>query len=146
MTLTRAFRVASTEVTQAQFKQLMGYNPAFHQACGAACPVEWVHWHEAAAYCNALSALRGAPRCYSCSGAGDKVRCEPAGADPYACAGFRLPDLSSGTLAPDETQVHAEGPPFRAFSNDARRALGAAAHAAVRIERDAVAPAPGLLC
>jgi len=91
VTLSRGFEVSATEVTQAQFLKAMGYNPSFHQACGKECPVEWVHWHEAAAYCNALSAMRGVAGCYSCTGAKDAVRCKPAGAGVHACKGFRLP-------------------------------------------------------
>ena len=91
VTLTRGFEIAATEVTQKQFKAVLGYNPSFLQACGGDCPVEWVHWHEAAAYCNALSAMRSVSGCYSCSGAKDAVRCKPAGADIRSCKGFRLP-------------------------------------------------------
>ena len=90
VTLGKGFQISATEVTQQQFEKVMGYNPSFHKACGKDCPVEWVSWHEAAAYCNGLSALRSVARCYSCTGAKDAVRCTPAGA-PYACVGFRLP-------------------------------------------------------
>ena len=91
VTLTRPFEISATEVTRQQFKTALGYDPSFHEACGMDCPVEWVNWHEAAAYCNALSAMRGVARCYSCSGAKDAVRCAQSGADIHACKGFRLP-------------------------------------------------------
>ena len=90
VTLEGGFQISATEVTQQQFDKLMGYNPSFHKACGKGCPVEWVTWHEAAAYCNALSALRSVARCYTCSGAKDAVRCTPA-SPPHACQGFRPP-------------------------------------------------------
>jgi len=90
VTLTRAFVMAATEVTQGQYRKLMGKNPAFHSACGDACPVDWVSWHEAAAYCNALSALKGVAGCYQCSGAAGQTRCQPSG-KPGSCAGYRLP-------------------------------------------------------
>jgi len=92
VTLTRDLLVSATETTQGQYRALMGKSPAFHGACGDACPVEWVTWHEAAAYCNALSALKGLSACYSCSGAADKTRCALFGSgQPAACRGFRLP-------------------------------------------------------
>jgi formylglycine-generating enzyme required for sulfatase activity len=90
VTLTRGFDLAETEVTQEQFESLMGYNPSFQVACGAQCPVDWVSWHEAAAYCNLLSAAKKLKGCYSCTGAGPDVNCSPSG-DLLGCAGFRLP-------------------------------------------------------
>ncbi|MDI7268691.1 MAG: formylglycine-generating enzyme family protein, partial [Myxococcota bacterium] len=71
----------------------MGYNPSYFTACGGECPVEIVNWHEAAAYCNALSATAGLGLCYSCSGAGADVTCDASTAypNPYACPGYRLP-------------------------------------------------------
>ena len=55
VTLTGDFEIQSTEVTQADFEALMGYNPSWFSTCGDDCPVETVSWYEAAAYCNALS-------------------------------------------------------------------------------------------
>jgi formylglycine-generating enzyme required for sulfatase activity len=77
------FAIASHEVTQAEFESVMGYNPSFH-ACQR-CPVDSVSWHEAAAYCNALTTAGAA--CYRCTGAEGKTRCEPTG----ECDGYRLP-------------------------------------------------------
>ena len=93
VTLTRRFEILSTEVTQAQFKERVGYNPSSFAACGIDCPVEMVTWHEAAAYCNALSACAGLESCYACSGTGADVRCYASGSypDPYECPGYRLP-------------------------------------------------------
>jgi formylglycine-generating enzyme required for sulfatase activity len=90
VTLTRGFLLAETEVTQRQWASLMGYQPAFNAGC-AECPVEWVSWHEAAAYCNALSTAKGKPLCYACAGSGAGASCAPQGGPPSACAGYRLP-------------------------------------------------------
>ncbi len=38
---------------------LMAFNPSSNTTCGTDCPVESVSWHEAAAYCNALSLAEG---------------------------------------------------------------------------------------
>jgi formylglycine-generating enzyme required for sulfatase activity len=93
VTLTHRYRVLSTEVTQAQFEAAMGYNPSVVTPCGTACPVQDVSWYQAAAYCNALSELVGLAPCYTCTGSGTTVTCEPSPehATPYACPGYRLP-------------------------------------------------------
>ena len=93
VTLTRGFRMLSTEVTQGGFEALMSYNPSHHAACGTDCPVEMVNWYMAAAYCNALSLTVGSEVCYTCTGEGVDVICEPnaAYATPYDCPGYRLP-------------------------------------------------------
>jgi formylglycine-generating enzyme required for sulfatase activity len=95
VTLTRGFAITTTEVTQEQFTLVMQRNPASATACGPTCPVERVSWHEAAAYCNALSARVGQAACYTCTGDGAAVICDPAaafaGQQIYACPGYRLP-------------------------------------------------------
>ncbi len=96
VTLSRDFRMLSTEVTQGSFEALMGYNPSIFTACGTDCPVENVTWYEAAAYCNALSVtvgFVGSAVCYTCRDTGVDVICEPNAvyATPYDCPGYRLP-------------------------------------------------------
>jgi formylglycine-generating enzyme required for sulfatase activity len=72
VTLTRAFAMLSTEVTQTQFEVRMGYNPSRFAACGPSCPVESLNWHEAA----------GWAACYACTGEGPGVLCEPSRSFP----------------------------------------------------------------
>ena len=95
VTLTHPFEIQTTEVTQGQFQQVMGYNPASFSTCGASCPVETVSWYEAVAYANALSRLRGLTPCYACKGSGKSITCTGAaaylGAHIYECPGYRLP-------------------------------------------------------
>jgi formylglycine-generating enzyme required for sulfatase activity len=92
VTLSKAFVISATEVTQQQFQDLMSYNPSDHTGCPS-CPVEQVSWDEAAAYCNALS--DEADQCYECNGTQDTVSCPVkaafAGDQIYDCAGYRLP-------------------------------------------------------
>jgi len=92
VTLTRGFAILSTELTQGEFNARMSYNPSFHTGCPT-CPVETVNWHEAAAYCDALSTAAGRPSCYACSGSDASVTCSPTAsyATPYDCPGYRLP-------------------------------------------------------
>jgi formylglycine-generating enzyme required for sulfatase activity len=89
-TLTRDYYLGRTEVTQAQYEGVMGYNRSRFLSCGLDCPAEEVTWSEAAAFANAVSAASGLATCYSCSGSGVGVTCL-APADPYACEGYRLP-------------------------------------------------------
>jgi formylglycine-generating enzyme required for sulfatase activity len=90
VTLTRAFYVGRTEVTQAEYEALMGYNPSYFACPSGDCPVERVSWHEAAAYANAASASAGLTSCYACVGTGTDVVCSSS-SNPYACTGYRLP-------------------------------------------------------
>ena len=100
VTLTHDFAIQATEVTQGMFEGLMGYNPSHYGPagaganCGSNCPVEKTNWHEAAAYCNALSQKEGLPLCYHCTGTGTSMTCAHTffpGQMIYGCPGFRLP-------------------------------------------------------
>lgn len=95
VTLTRAFEMQTTEVTQSQYLDLIGSNPSTWNGCGLACPVDNVNWHDAANYCNELSRQQGHALCYRCEQVGDEFSCRETSAYEgdaiYACPGFRLP-------------------------------------------------------
>ena len=98
VTITQTMAMWRFEVTQGLFKSTMGYNPAAGVSCGADCPVAQVTWHEAAAFCNALSAGAGLPSCFDCTGQGRATTCAPksryaarCGRDYPTCTGYRLP-------------------------------------------------------
>lgn len=61
-----AFYVDPYEVTQADYKAVMGENPSARQ--GDRLPVENVTWLDAVRYCNALSAKRGLGPVYTLDG------------------------------------------------------------------------------
>jgi formylglycine-generating enzyme required for sulfatase activity len=86
--------MAETEVTQLEWSDAMKYQPSSHSSC-ADCPVEHVSWHEAAAYCNALTGTVYT-KCFSCTGGGASVTCSIAAkyntpGGYYECPGYRLP-------------------------------------------------------
>lgn len=85
--ITRRFWMKATEVTHAEWDEVMGQgtNPSFMMGCST-CPVEQVTWHLAVDYVNRLSVLCGLPTCYPAMAA-DR---EGANLD-LDCSGFRLP-------------------------------------------------------
>jgi len=94
--ITRAFYLQKTEVTQGEWKRLMGNNPSLVWRCGDQCPVENVSWWDAVAYANALSKKEGKAQCYqlsSCSGSpGDeRYECGEVSFVGVTCGGYRLP-------------------------------------------------------
>jgi formylglycine-generating enzyme required for sulfatase activity len=80
VTITRAFCMKATEVTQGEWQAVMGSNPSYFKDCGANCPVEKVSWDDAVGYANALSRREGLPECY----AGSTF-------SGLGCKGYRLP-------------------------------------------------------
>ena len=96
VTITRAFLMKKTEVTQGEWKTVMGNNPSSKSSCGADCPVENVSWWDAVAYANAVSRKEGVEECYAlsgCSGSpGDgSYKCGGASFKGVRCKGYRLP-------------------------------------------------------
>jgi hypothetical protein len=58
VTLTQPFYMQKTEVTQAQWTAVMGYNRSWFSACGETCPVESVSWDEAQEFISNLNAAQ----------------------------------------------------------------------------------------
>ena len=48
-----------TEVTQGQWKAVMGENPSYFKNCGDDCPVESVSWEDARAFIQKLNEIEG---------------------------------------------------------------------------------------
>jgi sulfatase modifying factor 1 len=92
--LTHAFEISEDETTQAEFKEMIGYNPTKCETCDTS-PVNNITWFSAAAYCNALSKKQGLTPCYACSESITNPTCaeEPAyeGNGIYDCPGYRFP-------------------------------------------------------
>jgi formylglycine-generating enzyme required for sulfatase activity len=79
------FFIGTSEVTQSQYRQVMGSNPSYFSDGSDAPnrPVEQVSWHDAVAFCNALSEREGLQKVYEIDGA-DVTEGSGAG-------GYRLP-------------------------------------------------------
>lgn len=86
VTITRPFLLKTTEVTQGEWKEVMGTEPSRFTACGDSCPVERVSWHDAILYLNTLSQREGLPECYVLTGCGG-VPGSGCPGDRYACEG-----------------------------------------------------------
>lgn len=61
-----SFWIGKYEVTQAEWKEVMGSNPSYWK--GDRLPVEKVSWYAAIKYCNLRSLAEGLTPCYSISG------------------------------------------------------------------------------
>ena len=57
VTLTQDFYMQATEVTQGQWKAVMGENPSYFKDCGDNCPVEQVSWDDVQSFIKRLNAI-----------------------------------------------------------------------------------------
>ncbi len=93
--ITRPFLMKATEVTQGEWRKLMGNNPSPFEACGKDCPQVFVSWWEALAYANKLSLGHGYHECYALSGCqgkpGEGMECRSVVFKGLDCNGYRLP-------------------------------------------------------
>ncbi len=62
VTLTKGFYMQTTEITQGQWKAVMGGNPSHFKSCGDHCPVESVFWNDCQEFIRKLNQLAGTNR------------------------------------------------------------------------------------
>jgi formylglycine-generating enzyme len=60
VTLTKGYYLQTTEVTQGQWKAVMGSNPSHFKNCGDNCPVESVSWNDVQEFIRKLNQREGA--------------------------------------------------------------------------------------
>jgi formylglycine-generating enzyme required for sulfatase activity len=56
VTISRAFYLQRTEVTQAQWSAVMGTNVSYPASCGDTCPVDLLHWNDIQTFLQRLNA------------------------------------------------------------------------------------------
>ncbi len=102
--MVQAFSLGKYEVTQGQWKAVMGFNPSYFQECGENCPVERVSFYDVQKFIEKLNALTGityrlpteAEWEYACRAGKDSPYC--GGDDPDSVAWYA--DNSRGTTQP----------------------------------------------
>lgn len=96
VTLTRGFYMQMTEVTQGQWKAVMGENPSNFGECGWDCPVENVSWHEVQEFIARLNEVED----------GRSYRLPTEAEWEYACrAGSSAPFFYGSEVNPDDDGI-----------------------------------------
>ena len=126
MRITRPFYLGVYEVTQAEYREVMGTNPSYFSAEGGGkarsrgwtrrrYPVEQVSWLDAVAFCNKLSEREGLRPCYRPDGkpveGGEGYRLPTEAEWEYACrAGTTTAFAFGDRLSPTEANFDGELP------------------------------------
>ncbi len=59
VTISKSFYLQATEVTQAQWKAVMGSNPSKFKDCGGDCPVEQISWEDIQQFIEKINRMTG---------------------------------------------------------------------------------------
>ncbi len=91
-TLTKSFYIQTTEVTQGQWKAVMGENPSSFEKCGDDCPVETVSWNDVQEFIEQLNQMEGT----------DKYRLPTEAEWEYACRAGSTTAFAKGGITETE--------------------------------------------
>ena len=97
VTFTKGFYLQTTEVTQGEWKTIMGENPSFFLNCGDDCPVENISWYDAQEFIKRLNEREGTLR----------YRLPTEAEWEYACrAGSKTAFANGGTITKETTCIN----------------------------------------
>jgi len=101
VTISRAFYMQTTEITQGQWKIVMGNNPSRFSDCGNDCPVEQVSWNDTQEFINKLNSMEGT----------DQYRLPTEAEWEYAArAGTKTPFHTGTCLTTDQANYNGDYP------------------------------------
>ncbi len=116
VTIGHAFAMGKTEVTQGQWKAIMGNNPSKFDKCGDNCPVEQVSWDDVQTFIEKLNAKTGkkyrlpseAEWEYACQGGTPHKYC--GSDDPAAVSWYGAMETPPGNSGPSTNPVATRQP------------------------------------
>ena len=110
VTINEMFYLQATEVTQGQWKEVMGDNPSHFNECGDDCPVERVSWEDAHIFINKLNEIEETDKYRLPTEAEWEYACR-AGTNTVFSFGDDVGDLNEYAWYSDnsETQAHQVG-------------------------------------
>ena len=101
VTISKPFYLQTTEVTQGQWREVMGNNPSYFKNCGDDCPVEQVSWNDVREFIRKLNQREGA----------NKYRLPTEAEWEYACrAGTDTPFYFGDCLSTDQANYNGNYP------------------------------------
>lgn len=114
VTLPKSFAMGKYEVTQGQWKAVMGSNPSNFSNCGDTCPVEQVSWNDAQQFIQKLNAKTGkqyrlpteAEWEYACHGGSQSEYC---GGDNLDAVGWNNDNCNDQTHPAGQKQANGYG-------------------------------------
>jgi formylglycine-generating enzyme required for sulfatase activity len=84
VTLTKGFSMGATEVTQGQWKKVMGTNPSHYENCGGDCPMESVSWNDVHEFIRKLNEMEKTDKYRLPTEAEWEYACRAGSSGPYA--------------------------------------------------------------
>jgi formylglycine-generating enzyme required for sulfatase activity len=112
VTISKPFFMQTTEVTQGQWREVMGNNPSFFKDCGDDCPVEMVSWNDVRDFVRNLNQKEGT----------EKYRLPTEAEWEYACrAGTGTPFYFGDCLSTDQANYDGMFPMPGCAKGESRR-------------------------
>jgi formylglycine-generating enzyme required for sulfatase activity len=110
--ISKRFYLQTTELTQRQWKRVMGDNPSKFKECGNDCPVENVSWDDAQKFIRKLNQIEGL----------NKYRLPTEAEWEYACrAGTTTPFFTGDCISTDRANYHGGYPGKNCPKGDFRK-------------------------